>query len=263
MQAPGQSDCYVHRWTYSFRGGKSLTLVPFIAEGSAPTVVSTPDEYTRQGGRNGACLLIQDFDNTQLADQRDSNATYDFRVGDRYQDHRYGEVTKITDKGFTLLPGMAVVVETLEEVEFPISLFGVIVPKVSLLHDGISNTTSKIDPGYRGRLYITIFNLGMRPITLVRGRKICSLLVFRTAEGTRGYGKPAQGFKNRPATSAWRRFVDFVQQNVGVTQAIMVPLTVITIAIAVTQCYSSRKLTKSLNEEAAQTRSTSPTGNGR
>jgi len=54
-----------------------------------------------------------------------------------------------------LQPGSAVIIETIESVQFPKSRFGHIVPKVSLLQNGLSNT-SKIDPGYNGHLLITV-----------------------------------------------------------------------------------------------------------
>ena len=48
-------------------------------------------------------------------------------------------------------------------------MFGYIVPKVSLLQDGVSNTLSKVDPGYHAPLVVTVFNLGQKEIELHQG----------------------------------------------------------------------------------------------
>ena len=214
-----------------------MTVVPFILGGTSATVVTSPGEYAAGSGRTGSRALIQNLDQTQLEDLRDSNASYDFRVGQSYKDHRYETVTGLEKEGtIPLLPGMAVVVESEEEVDFPVSLFGLIVPKVSLLRQGISNTTSKIDPGYRGRLYITIFNLGRKPVKLVRGQKICTLVMFYVGSGVRGYEKGSQSWSNNPATGLVRRSWSFLEANTGGLSAFLILLNIILILVTASQC---------------------------
>jgi deoxycytidine triphosphate deaminase len=197
-------------------------------------------------GRNGNAVLIQNFDRSQLEDLRDANATYDFRVGAAYKDHRFEYVTGLEPgASFSLLPGMAVVVQTEEEVDFPISFFGMIVPKVSLLHQGVSNTTSKIDPGYRGHLYISIFNLGKRPIPLSRGQKVCSLVMLRTMNGMRTYEKGSQSFRDRPAAGNWRTLMNFLEANAGVLTAMLIVVTIISIVFSMFVSFENRRLKSS------------------
>ncbi|MGM0788856.1 MAG: dCTP deaminase domain-containing protein [Bacillota bacterium] len=101
------------------------------------------------------------LDEEKLNNINDANTSSDLAIGDEYRDHREGRSTHLNDGDtITLEPGGAVVIQTQEWIRFPKTRFGQILPKVKLLEDGISNTTSKIDPGYIVFLTITLFNLG-------------------------------------------------------------------------------------------------------
>jgi hypothetical protein len=159
----------------------------------------------------------------------------------------------------SLLPGMAIVVETEEEVDFPKSLFGLIVPKVSLLHEGVSNTTSKIDPGYHGHLYITIFNLGKRPIPLRKGQKICTLLLFRVDRGIRAYAKGSQSFRHLPATGTIRRTWSFLEANTGLLASLLLLANLVLILFTAGQCFQNRELRREITARGSAS-STPPRG---
>src|SRR5260370_6764894 len=126
----------------------TMSMLPFEWEGTSRSVVFHKDQFD-QAGR--AILLLGAQLNEhgiplQFADPDESNATYDLRIGPEYRDHTEAHVTPLAEGTFiTLLPGTAVVIATEESVEFPKSIFGYISPKVSLLHDGVSNTSSKVD----------------------------------------------------------------------------------------------------------------------
>jgi dCTP deaminase len=93
-----------------------------------------------------------------------------------------------------------VIVQTEEELHFPRAMFGYVVPKVKLLQKGLSNTMSKVDPGYPGPLIITLFNLGKRKVTVHRGDPFCAFVVHDTAEGATlyaGVGKQVAGDKKQ------------------------------------------------------------------
>lgn len=192
-----------------------MTVVPFVLNGTHQSVVRTTEEFESARGSNGDVVLIKGLDDSQPEAPNDANATYDFRVGPTYRDHRNPTQTDLTSGELKLLPGSAVIVATEEEVQFPKSRFGLIVPKVSLLHRGISNTTSKIDPGYRGRLYVTLFNLGKQNVILHRGDKFCSLVLFRVGEGARLYDKAAQSLRNAEDSSWLARFWYSVEAKTG------------------------------------------------
>ena len=126
----------------------------------------------KAGGFEGEAALIFNLDETQLTGTS-SNVSYDLRVGSEYRGHHDAEKTELTDEGELVLhPGNAVLIQSDEIIFLPRKLFGYIVPKVTLLQDGISNTLSKIDPGYNGPLIVTLFNLGKNECRLKEARPL-------------------------------------------------------------------------------------------
>ncbi len=129
------------------------------------TVVTTKDEFDHSRGRHGTALLIEHFDESQLL----AGSPNLRRIGSVYKDHRDGGRRDVADNGsITLLPGGAIIIETEEDLHVPQSMFGYIVPRVKWLQEGVSNTLSKVDPGYNGHLLVTLFNLGKKTATLSR-----------------------------------------------------------------------------------------------
>lgn len=144
-----------------------MSVIPFILDDINRTIVETRQDYENEGGLSGEVIFINGFDRQQLLELNSSNASYDLRIGEEYRDHRdLGKTALSSNDKIVLQPGSAVIIETAESVQFPKSRFGQIVPKVSLLQNGLSNTSSKIDPGYNGKLLITVFNLGKKKIFL-------------------------------------------------------------------------------------------------
>ena len=157
-----------------------MSVIPFVVSGNQPTIVETREEFENGGGLEGNAIFVKNLDRTQIESTNSSNACYDLRVGSEYRDHRDSVKHDLLDNGFiTLQPGAAVIIETTEEVQFPKTRFGHIVPKVGLLQKGLSNTSSKIDPGYEGKLLITVFNLGKRPEKTFKESKVLYALRFR------------------------------------------------------------------------------------
>ncbi len=182
-------------------------------------------------------ILIKGLDEKQLADDNDSgNASYDLRIGDSYQLDKHEKPLSLKDTDeFILDPNSSVSIQTMESVSFPETRFGHIVPKVKLLRKGISNTSSKIDPGYSGYLIVTLFNLGKTSVLLRRKDPFCSLYVVEVGKGVIPYSKPEQ--KQRPAESqtGWEKFFDFAERrsillNLLLTVATLL-LTVVSVAI--------------------------------
>jgi deoxycytidine triphosphate deaminase len=191
-----------------------MTVIALTASGPAPSVVMSNDAFTREG----TAILIQSGDLEQLGpDAKDCNASYDLRVGPKLRDHRSQDYEDLPASGqFRLLPGNAVIIQTEEFVKFPKSRFGHILPKVSLLQEGIANTPSKVDPGYEGHLLITAFNHGKRAVTLRRGQRFCSLHVLDVGEPVRPYDKPGKQISGVGRPSGWLRQVrDWIEANVG------------------------------------------------
>ncbi len=101
-----------------------------------------------------------------------------------------------------------------EEIVFlPRKLFGYVVPKVTLLQEGITNTLSKVDPGYNGPLIVTLFNLGKTDRQLKRREHFCSLVLHSVAEGASLYNKAGKRITGNPREPWWPRFKDWLEAN--------------------------------------------------
>jgi dCTP deaminase len=187
-----------------------MSIIPFIRTGDIAdwTVVANDDEFTKTGGTEGHAVLIRELDHAQLA-PGSPNASYDLRVGPEYKDHRdrnVGPKRELSEgEEIKLLPGAAVIVQTEEDVHFPRGIFGYIVPKVRLLQRGISNTVSKVDPGYDGRLLVTVFNLGKEKVTIQRRQPFCSISLHQVLKGGNLYNRPEQRIEVTTGRHVWRR----------------------------------------------------------
>src|SRR5689334_443999 len=115
-----------------------MSVIPFILDGNDRTVVETVEEYEKAGGLEGNVIFIQNLDTKQIRNTESSNASYDLKVGDEYRDHRESGKTDLLENGkISLQPGSTVIIETAESFKLPKSRFGHVVPKVSLLQDGL------------------------------------------------------------------------------------------------------------------------------
>ena len=209
-----------------------MSVIPFIIDGVNKTLVSTREEYESTGGLNGNVIFIQNLDESQLIETAGSNASYDLRVGDEYRDHRDSGKTELQDNGSVFLqPGSAVIIETAEWLHFPKSRFGHIVPKVSLLQKGIAIISSKIDPGYEGKLLITVFNLGKRKIVLNKGQKFCTLYMMGIKEGAIPYRKEPKRITGNYQKGLLNKLRDFIEHNQTFLTALLVILTSLLIIV--------------------------------
>ncbi|WHY13871.1 hypothetical protein QNH16_24665 [Peribacillus frigoritolerans] len=185
-----------------------MAIVPFILQGTNQTIVKDQGEWTLEGN----VILMREIDENQMTKPDEPNTSYDLRVGEVYLDHRETRQMALTDGGIIKLPpGSAFIIETMEEVRFPKTRFGQIVPKVNLLKKGISNTTSKIDPGYNGKLLVTVFNLGKNTVPLKKGEKFCTMIVQTIhGSGVKHYNKPAQQIPSNPEGNLRGKIKDII-----------------------------------------------------
>jgi dCTP deaminase len=157
-----------------------MSVVPLVP---GKSVAKTEREFDERGARRGSTLLIRSFDSTQLLPDS-PNLSYDLRVGSVYKDHRDGLRRELPENGsITLFPGGAVVIKTEQSLHMPAGLFGYIVPRVLWLQQGVSNTLSKVDSGYNGKLLVTLFNLGKNTVPIDRKEGFCSLVVHDVGDG--------------------------------------------------------------------------------
>ncbi len=208
-----------------------MSVIPLTIHGQDPTVVTRTDDFEPRG----RSILIRNLDESQFKPQKnDCNISYDLRVGKQYRDHRDTEGRFLPDGGeIKLLPGMAVIIQTEEEVHFPETAFGQIVPKVSLLQKGIANTPSKVDPGYHGYLLITAFNYGKRSVGLRRGERFCSLFISNVHDGIQPYDKPGKQIEGTAQQGAWQKLRDRFEANIGAVSAILILLIIISVILSI------------------------------
>ena len=189
-----------------------MSVLPLILN-DRQTVAATREAFVEAGAENGTTILIQGMDPEQLTG-KSSNVSYDLRIGKEYRDHRDPGKYNLPPNGhITLYPGSAVIIETEESVHLPRTLFALVVPKVGLLQHGLSNTMSKVDPGYQGHLLVTLFNLGQTTVTLRRGAPFCALCVLRVDEGATLYDQPGQSITGQARRRWWYTCRDFLQRN--------------------------------------------------
>ncbi len=88
------------------------------------------------------------------------------------------EVIKIEEnKPFVLQPGQFILASTLEEVELPDDVGARIEGRSSWGRLGIivHSTAGYIDPGFKGKITLEMSNIGMLPVLLYPGMRICQL----------------------------------------------------------------------------------------
>ena len=193
-----------------------MAVIPLITEGETKTVVETDPAFAATGGLDGQAILIHSIDRTQLSGN-EANVTYDLRVGQEYRDHRDPYKHSLSqDQSIALPPGAAVIIETEERLHLPKSMFGYIIPKVSLLQKGVTNTSSKVDPGYDGHLLITVFNLGKKTVELQRLERFCALCILQVGEGVNLYQKGPKRIEAILERRFWPRVRDSFERNTAV-----------------------------------------------
>lgn len=213
-----------------------MSVVPLKLDES---VVQTQDEFEAGHGFEGHALLMFNLEASQFT-EKSSNVSYDLRVGSEYKGHRDAEKTELPEgRKITLRPGGAVLIQTEEIVFLPRTLFGYVVPKVTLLQRGISNTLSKVDPGYNGPLIVTLFNLGKKNLELKRGDQFCSLVVHTVADGASLYNKPGKRIAGNPREPWWPRAKDWIDAN---KTWLLIAGNVISITIAIIALFVHRGL---------------------
>ena len=192
-----------------------MSVIPLIR---GTSIVETKDEYDAAGGRLGEKILILNIDKSQLQanSHGESNVTYDLRVGDEYRDHRDAGKIYTGERGIELFPNSAVIIQTHEHVQVPKCRFGYIVPKVFLLQQGVSNTSSKVDPGYEGPLLVAVFNLGKTNVFLKPKQKFCTLVFHDVqGDGVQMYGKSAKRITGNTSMGLFRRMRDVIERRSG------------------------------------------------
>jgi deoxycytidine triphosphate deaminase len=183
--------------------GAVMSVVPWVLRES---IVETQPDFQAAGGVNGKAALVTNLQVAQLNSSKTSNVSYDLRVGPKYRPYTDPKEADLSEgQHIRLRPGDAVLIQTEESVHLPKYLFGYVVPKVGLLQKGITNTLSKVDPGYHGPLIVTLFNLGTTDQKVAHGDPFCALILHRVDEGSRPYEDSSKQIVGTPPRERWWR----------------------------------------------------------
>lgn len=106
--------------------------------------------------------------------------SYDLSIGSEvYSLRRGAKVTLDEDGTITLDPGETVLVLTQEFLAFSPVVAGITLARARLMNEGIALSSAKIDPTWFGCLQIPITNNARSPVTLAKGDRFCTLLLFK------------------------------------------------------------------------------------
>ncbi len=84
----------------------------------------------------------------------------------------YSEEKQEKDNFFSFNPKEYHLIKTIEKVNLPDSLSGIIFPRTTLFRSGLSLLNGLVQPGYSGELTFGLINLGNSPIKISFGARI-------------------------------------------------------------------------------------------
>lgn len=109
----------------------------------------------------------------------------DLTVGDGYSSV-YSNSSKTLhsiNSTLTLSPLSAIVIELSEDIWMPHNRFGILMPtgEAGLTH-GLVFAPTKVEPNWKGKFKVRVFNSSNNKVTLEPGQKIASLILFSTSD---------------------------------------------------------------------------------
>jgi deoxycytidine triphosphate deaminase len=110
-----------------------------------------------------------------------SGCSYDLRLGSEIRSRNRKQKFELSQERneFHIEAGECITFQTLEELNFrEPPLFGFVVNKHTMLARGIVHPTTKIDPGFKGSLAVTIFNQGGPAEKIKFGQPMAALIVY-------------------------------------------------------------------------------------
>jgi deoxycytidine triphosphate deaminase len=104
---------------------------------------------------------------------------YVLRLGEEAHSVTFGGEREFDNKGeLSIEPKECVNVLSVEELHFAGKYTGLIFSRVTFLGQGICHVATTVDPGWDGRLTITLFNVGNRPMFIKRGENACKMMIL-------------------------------------------------------------------------------------
>jgi len=143
-------------------------------------------------------------------------ASIDCRLGEHFllvDEHRMGIITMrdeiryrtLEAKEITLPPHSFVLATTKEYFELPDDLTAFVEGRSSIGRMGLFiQNAGWVDPGFRGRITLELYNANSLPIQLEAGRRVCQLVFCRTdAPARRPYRGKYQGQMTTQGSRVW------------------------------------------------------------
>jgi dCTP deaminase len=178
------------------------------------TLVFTQTAFKERNRDGGSAVLIVDHDPDQVGDESNSNISYDLRVGAKYRSlHSRFEGNLPTDGELRINGQQTVLIETAETLHLPENIAGLVLSKVSVTQVGIGEISTKVDPGYHGRLVIRVRNDSPRAVTLKWNQAFCTVMFITTEGDARLYSKGAKTVTGAADTSLKTRIAGFIEAH--------------------------------------------------
>ena len=114
-------------------------------------------------------------------------ASLDLSLGEEIRDVDGHLIDKLgKDDEFIIKPNQFVLAHTLEKINMPINLLGIVKGKSSLARKGlIVEFAGFIDPGFTGQITLELKNVSDKPVTLKKYMRICQLCFLQMDEAPR------------------------------------------------------------------------------
>jgi deoxycytidine triphosphate deaminase len=136
--------------------------------------------------KNDLLLLINEGAIKNAKTENCEGIKYDFRLSSRILKAKYktpidiNELTAVEKAALFVDPGEVVFVLSEEILDLPNDIYVVLVPKRKLSHDGVMILGGlSVDPLYKGRLLIGIYNFSSSPFPLQNGKKLIGSHFFK------------------------------------------------------------------------------------
>ncbi len=104
------------------------------------------------------------------------------------------EIKEEISETYKVSPREYCLCSTVEKINMPKDLVGIILPRSTLFRIGLSLRTAVVDPGYKGILILGLKNETNHAIEIERYSRICQIIFLRTKR-TDGYSGNYQGGK--------------------------------------------------------------------
>lgn len=154
---------------------------------------------------------IKEFieNNSIIKNGRAENAEgvkYDFRISSRILKAKYHQPIDVNNlpeqekANIFIEPGEVVFVLTEETIELPINMKAILMPKRKMSHEGILTLGGlSIDPLYKGKLLIGLYNFSSSSFPLMPGKKLIAVQFYELSDEEQdNFSKPETEIKDFP-----------------------------------------------------------------